>query len=425
MARRSRGAGNRGANQEVAAGEAMPAAEIAPDGFVHLHLHTEYSLLDGGNRIGRLVARVKELGMTAVAMTDHGNLYGAVGVLLKAKEAGIKPILGIEAYVAPDRDGKPGDRRDRTHTGVADGGFHLVLLAENAAGWSNLLKLSSDAYLNGFYYKPRMDKSTLAEWGEGLIAINGHLGSSIAHHLTRFADRATRALAGGGRGGPLARGELRPRRAGRAALLHRAAAARARAGADQSAASQACAELSLPLVVRQRRALPPARGPRRPRHALLHLARQDQGRRGSAAIPGRAASQERRRDGRALPGGSRAHAEHRPHRRPLQPRARLLREPRPDGPGAAAWADAEVRSGRRRGLVLEGVPPPSRCSPSRRTRPGMRRRRRRSSTRSAPRCDGRCATCARRGCSGGTARGAAARRSGRGSNASWESFRRS
>ena len=173
---------------EIAAGEGTPAAEVAPDGFVHLHLHTEYSLLDGGNRIGRLVSRVKELWMTAVAISDHGNLYGAAEFYLKAKEAGIKPILGIEAYVAPDRDGKPGDRRDRTHTGVADGGFHLVLLAQNAAGWSNLLKLSSDAYLNGFYYKPRMDKSTLAEWGEGLIAINGHLGSSIAHHLTRFAD---------------------------------------------------------------------------------------------------------------------------------------------------------------------------------------------------------------------------------------------
>ena len=182
MARRSR------AEQETPKADAASASDSAPEGFVHLHLHTEYSLLDGGNRIGRLVDRVKELGMTAVAMTDHGNLYGAAEFYLKAKEAGIKPILGIEAYVAPDRDGRPGDRRDRTHTGVADGGFHLVLLAQNATGWSNLLKLSSDAYLNGFYYKPRMDKSTLAEWGDGLIAINGHLGSSIAHHLTRFAE---------------------------------------------------------------------------------------------------------------------------------------------------------------------------------------------------------------------------------------------
>jgi DNA polymerase-3 subunit alpha len=99
---------------------------------------------------------------------------------MAAREAGIKPILGIEAYVAP------GDRRDRTHTGVADGGFHLVLLAQDMEGWRNLLKLSSDSFINGFYYKPRMDKSTLAERNAGLIAINGHLGSSIAFHLEQF-----------------------------------------------------------------------------------------------------------------------------------------------------------------------------------------------------------------------------------------------
>jgi len=145
--------------------------------FVHLHLHSEYSLLDGGNRFVSLVERVKALGMDAVAVTDHGNLHGAVEFHDTARKAGIKPILGIEAYVAP------GDRRDRTHTGIADGGFHLVLLAETLEGWRHLLKLSSDAFLNGFYYKPRMDKTTLAERRRGLIAINGHLGSSIAHHL--------------------------------------------------------------------------------------------------------------------------------------------------------------------------------------------------------------------------------------------------
>ncbi len=155
--------------------------------FVHLHLHTEYSLLDGGNRIDDLVARVKELGMTAVAVTDHGNLFGAIEFYEAARKAGIKPILGIEAYVAPDRDGRSGDRRDRTHTGVADGGFHLVLLAQNIAGWRHLMKLSSDAFTNGFYHRPRMDKSTLAQWNGGLIAINGHLGSSIAFHLSNFA----------------------------------------------------------------------------------------------------------------------------------------------------------------------------------------------------------------------------------------------
>jgi len=160
--------------------------DTTPLVFAHLHLHTEYSLLDGGNRVDRLLRRVKELGMDAVAVTDHGNLFGAMEFYTKAKAANVKPILGIEAYVAPDRDGKPGDRRDRTHTGVMDGGYHLVLLAENLAGWKNLLKLSSDSFINGFYYRPRMDKSTLAQWFDGLIAINGHLGSSIAFHLTNF-----------------------------------------------------------------------------------------------------------------------------------------------------------------------------------------------------------------------------------------------
>ncbi len=149
-------------------------------GFVHLHLHTEYSLLDGGIKIDRLVERVRELGMSAVAVTDHGNLHGAIEFYTKAKAAGIKPILGIEAYVAT------GDRLERASTGLADGGFHLVLLAEDDAGWRNLLKLSSDAFQNGFYYRPRMDRSTLARWSEGLIAINGHLGSSLAHHLTQY-----------------------------------------------------------------------------------------------------------------------------------------------------------------------------------------------------------------------------------------------
>jgi DNA polymerase III subunit alpha len=155
----------------------------APAGprFVHLHLHSEYSLLDGGNRLERLCARVRDLGMDSVAVTDHGNLFGAYEFYNTARAHGLKPILGIEAYVAP------GDRRDRTHTGVQDGGFHLVLLAQNLEGWRNLLRLSSDAFLNGFYYKPRMDKATLAEWNRGIVAINGHLGSSIAFHLEQFA----------------------------------------------------------------------------------------------------------------------------------------------------------------------------------------------------------------------------------------------
>ena len=151
-----------------------------PRGFVHLHLHSEYSLLDGGNRVDKLVARVAELGMHAVAVTDHGNLFGAVAFYETAKRAGVKPILGCEAYVAPR------GRTDRTHTGVMDGGYHLVLLAENSRGWNNLLYLASEAYLSGFYYKPRVDHELLAERHQGLIAINGHLGSELAVHLVEY-----------------------------------------------------------------------------------------------------------------------------------------------------------------------------------------------------------------------------------------------
>ena len=142
-------------------------------GFVHLHLHSEYSLLDGGNRVDKLVKRVKELGMNAVAVTDHGNLFGAATFYLTCKDHGILPILGVEAYVTP-----PGrSRTDRTFTGVSDGGYHLVLLAENDTGWNNLLYLCSEAYLSGFYFKPRIDRELLAKHSDGLIAINGHLRS--------------------------------------------------------------------------------------------------------------------------------------------------------------------------------------------------------------------------------------------------------
>jgi DNA polymerase III alpha subunit len=150
--------------------------------FVHLHLHSEYSLLDGGNRLDKLIRRVKELGMDSVAVTDHGNMHAAVSFYKQARAAGIKPILGVEAYVAP------GDRRDRTYTGVQDGGYHLVLLAENQKGWENLLYLCSEAYLTGFYFKPRMDREILETHAEGIIAINGHLGSELASHMVRYEE---------------------------------------------------------------------------------------------------------------------------------------------------------------------------------------------------------------------------------------------
>ncbi|MEM8963453.1 MAG: DNA polymerase III subunit alpha [Acidobacteriota bacterium] len=187
----------------------MPSTDPAHDEqrFVHLHLHSQYSLLDGANRIDRLVARVAELGMDSVAVTDHGNLFGAIDFYSQARKAGVKPILGIEAYVAADADGIESDRTLREDLnkkagslrgnseeetgkgrGIPNGGYHLVLLARNLTGWRNLIKLSTDSFVNGFYYKPRMDKKTLAQWGEGVIAINGHLGSSLAFHLTRYAD---------------------------------------------------------------------------------------------------------------------------------------------------------------------------------------------------------------------------------------------
>ena len=163
-----------------------------PDRFCHLHLHSMYSLLDGANAPKKLVKRVKELGMDSVAITDHGNLHAAAEFYNAAKAEGIKPIFGIEAYVAADISG-PSDRTKREFTGVSDGGFHLVLIAETQEGWHNLLKLTSDAYINGFYFKPRMDKGTLTERGKGLIAINGHLGSSLAYHLRRHIETGDEA----------------------------------------------------------------------------------------------------------------------------------------------------------------------------------------------------------------------------------------
>ncbi len=158
-------------------------------GFAHLHLHTEYSLLDGGNRIDRLADRIKELGTPAVAVTDHGNMFGAVAFYEACRKRGIRPILGVEAYVCPP--GRP--RQDRTYTGVSDGGYHLVLLAENITGWNNLMLLCSQAYLTGFYFKPRIDRELLEQYSSGLIAINGHLGSELGDHLLAYTRTKSQA----------------------------------------------------------------------------------------------------------------------------------------------------------------------------------------------------------------------------------------
>jgi len=150
---------------------------VQPDPFVHLHVHSMYSLLDGACRIGDMVGRAAELGQSALAITDHGCLFGVIDFYEKAVAAGVKPIIGMEAYMAP------GDRRDRTTTGVKDGGYHLLLLAQNHAGYRNLLKLASIAYTEGFYYKPRIDKEVLAAHREGLLCTSACLGGEIPSAL--------------------------------------------------------------------------------------------------------------------------------------------------------------------------------------------------------------------------------------------------
>jgi len=144
--------------------------------FVHLHLHTEYSLLDGMCRIDQLFDRAKEFKMPAVAITDHGALYGAFKFFLKGKESGIKPIIGVEVYKAKK------SRFDRSGYGERDQ-FHLVLLAKNLTGYKNLLKLVSKAHLEGFYYKPRVDFELLEKYREGLIVLSGCLSSEISSAL--------------------------------------------------------------------------------------------------------------------------------------------------------------------------------------------------------------------------------------------------
>ncbi len=147
--------------------------------FVHLHCHSEYSLLDGANRIDDLIDRALEFEQPALAITDHGNLHGAWEFQEKAKKAGLKPIIGMEAYVAP------GDRRARDRVGGDRGKpyFHLVLLAQNSTGYKNLVKLSSLAYTEGFYAKPRMDRELLAKYNEGIVVSSACMAGEIAHHL--------------------------------------------------------------------------------------------------------------------------------------------------------------------------------------------------------------------------------------------------
>ena len=147
--------------------------------FAHLHVHTEYSLLDGSNKIKEYVARVKELGMNSAAITDHGVMFGCIDFYKAAKEAGIKPILGCEVYVAP------GSRFDRETVKGEERYYHLVLLAENDLGYSNLTKIVSKGYVDGFYYKPRVDMEILEQYHEGIIALSACLAGEVPRYLVR------------------------------------------------------------------------------------------------------------------------------------------------------------------------------------------------------------------------------------------------
>ncbi len=141
--------------------------------FVHLHLHTQYSLLDGLIKIGDLVSRVKELGMPGVAVTDHGSMMGVVKFYDQAIREGIKPIIGCEMYVTP------GSRFDKESGARGNNLYHLILLAENNEGYKNLLQLVSKAHMEGFYYKPRADKELLREHADGIIALSSCLQGEI------------------------------------------------------------------------------------------------------------------------------------------------------------------------------------------------------------------------------------------------------
>ena len=147
--------------------------------FTHLHVHTEYSLLDGSSKIKEITARAKELGMDSLAITDHGAMYGVIDFYRAAREVGIKPILGCEVYVSP------GSRFDRETVRGEDRYYHLVLLAENDQGYANLMKIVSKGYVDGFYYKPRVDYEVLRTYHEGIIALSACLAGEVQRYLER------------------------------------------------------------------------------------------------------------------------------------------------------------------------------------------------------------------------------------------------
>ncbi|MGD8996990.1 MAG: PHP domain-containing protein, partial [Anaerolineae bacterium] len=157
--------------------------------FAHLHVHSEYSLLDGLSNCKELAERAAELGMPALALTDHGTMYGAVQFYKDCKATGVKPIIGLEAYVAPrgreDRDAQ----RDRSP-------YHIILLAKNNIGYHNLMRLATIAQLEGFYYKPRVDREVLERHNEGLIVLSGCGSSELAQRIKRGQSEKARAAIG-------------------------------------------------------------------------------------------------------------------------------------------------------------------------------------------------------------------------------------
>src|SRR6266849_4463271 len=251
--------------------------------FVHLHVHTQYSLLDGANKIAPLLDHVERSGLPAIAMTDHGNMFGAVEFFSKAKQHGIKPIIGCEAYVAP------GKRTDRTQQSRSDdfeaaGNFHLILLAQSRIGYRNLCRLLTAAYKEGLYYKPRIDKEILAELSDGLIVLSGCLSGEIARGLDGQGARGRRMVRA-----HVSRPFL-PRTAGqRAARTDQRLIARTRPHARPSARRD------------QRLPLSPSRGRQGARGPALHPDRQDARRRHSMALRHRRTlRQNARRDGRGV-----------------------------------------------------------------------------------------------------------------------------
>ena len=162
---------------------------MSDKGFVHLHLHSQYSLLDGAIPFDRLLSRCSEMNMDSVAVTDHGNMFGAIEFYTKAKKAEIKPIVGIEAYIAP------GSRFEKSKSSMKEAEYHLLLLAMSKKGYQNLIKLSSIGFTEGFYYRPRIDKEILAELSEDVICSSACISGEIPRLLINGDEKAAKEAA--------------------------------------------------------------------------------------------------------------------------------------------------------------------------------------------------------------------------------------